>query len=320
MISFTTQNYLRICSAFAVLLVLMALFGSPAQAQTGTSGIRGQALDPQGKGVPGALITLSDESNKVTRSQRANAAGEFSFAGLPPANYHLGLRPLKRVLFITEFEARRSAIEFPIDLLPDPVHPAVPLLSLSAKRLEIRNSSRSQALSCEQADFNLRLIEPASMLGCVMDSKPVPNLSSDFFAEDIGQGFEAVRVEVVHHQMDGLGGRVLHCQVADEPREFEGGSIPGGRGKVAARFWFYREEYVGRATTLVFVISSGLAPWYGRRWRPDIGMQGHRLLVQAYYRFLRIIGAFVNLQDVLHLVDVLVIEVGDAPHFFPATA
>jgi hypothetical protein len=33
------------------------LFGLVAQAQTGTSGIRGQALDPQAKGIPSARIT-----------------------------------------------------------------------------------------------------------------------------------------------------------------------------------------------------------------------------------------------------------------------
>ena len=47
----------------------------------------------------------------------------------------LGLRPPERVRFVTEFEASGFAIEFPIDLLPDAVHPAVPLLSLSAQRL-----------------------------------------------------------------------------------------------------------------------------------------------------------------------------------------
>jgi hypothetical protein len=47
-------------------------------------------------------------------------------------------------------------------------------------------------------------------------------------------------------------------------------------------------------------------------------MQGYRLLVQAY-RLLRIVWAFISLQDVFHLVDVLVSEIGDAPHFFPAT-
>lgn len=89
MISFTTQNYVRVCSAFVVVLAATTLFGLAAQAQTGTSGIRGQAVNPQAKGIPGAHITLSDESDKVTRSQIANASGEFSFSGLPPGTYRL---------------------------------------------------------------------------------------------------------------------------------------------------------------------------------------------------------------------------------------
>jgi hypothetical protein len=30
-----------------------------------------------------------------------------------------------------------------------------------------------------------------------------------------------VRIEVVHRQVDSVGGRVLHRQVAGEPREFQ---------------------------------------------------------------------------------------------------
>ena len=80
---------------------------------------------------------------------------------------------------------------------------------------------------------------------------------------------------------------------------------------MAARFGLHSAENIGRAATLLSVISPGLPSWYSRRWRPDIGVQGHRLLVPAYHRLLRIVWAFISLQDVFHLVDVLVSEVGD---------
>ena len=80
---------------------------------------------------------------------------------------------------------------------------------------------------------------------------------------------------------------------------------------MAPRFGLHRAENIGRTTALVFVISSGLPARRSRRWWPDIGMQGYRLLVQAYHRFLRIVWAFISLQDVFHLLDVLVSEVGD---------
>jgi hypothetical protein len=85
MIPSTTSKKLPACSAFAVLLALRA-FGLVVQSQTGTSGIRGRALDPQAKEVPGARMTLSEESDKVTRSQIATASGEFFFSGLLPGN------------------------------------------------------------------------------------------------------------------------------------------------------------------------------------------------------------------------------------------
>jgi hypothetical protein len=56
-----------------------------------------------------------------------------------------------------------------------------------------------------------------------------------------------------------------------------------------------------------------------RRGWPHIGVQGDRLLIQADYRLLRIVRPFVHFQDVFHLDDVVVIEVGHHPHFFPAT-
>ena len=47
----------------------------------------------------------------------------------------LGLRPLGRVPFITELEASRFAIKFPVDLLARSIHPAVPESSLLAESL-----------------------------------------------------------------------------------------------------------------------------------------------------------------------------------------
>jgi hypothetical protein len=52
-----------------------------------------------------------------------------------------------------------------------------------------------------------------------MNGEPVPDLAADFFSKGIGQGFAAVRVEIVHHQVNGPGVRVLHGYFAGEPSE-----------------------------------------------------------------------------------------------------
>ena len=46
---------------------------------------------------------------------------------------YLGLRPLEIVLFVTELETSRSAVEVPGDLLAQPIHPAIPGACLLAQ-------------------------------------------------------------------------------------------------------------------------------------------------------------------------------------------
>jgi hypothetical protein len=48
-------------------------------------------------------------------------------------------------------------------------------------------------------------------------------------------------------------------------------------------------------------------------------MQRNRLLIQADDRLVRIIGPFIDGQNLFHLLDVRAIQIGHAPHFFPAT-
>jgi hypothetical protein len=80
----------RVYSAFiTVLSVVATLSGVAALAQTGTGSIRGQALDAQSRAVPGVRITISDQSNKLARTQVTDGSGEFFFVGLPPATYRL---------------------------------------------------------------------------------------------------------------------------------------------------------------------------------------------------------------------------------------
>src|SRR5215471_14785327 len=56
-------------------------------------------------------------------------------------------------------------------------------------------------------------------------------------------------------------------------------------------------------------------------WRPpdraQVGRQSHWLLIQAHHRLLGVVGPFIGRQDVLHLGDVVLVEFGHAPHFFP---
>src|SRR6516164_9707427 len=102
--------------------------------------------------------------------------------------------------------------------------------------------------------------------------------------------------------------------------ELKARTIWRGEREMTTRFRLYCAEHIGGAAAFVFVISSGFPSRLDRRARTHIGVQRDRLLIQADHRLLGIIGLLVRLQHVLHLGDVVVIEIGHYPHFFPATA
>src|SRR5712692_5188646 len=64
----------------------------------------------------------------------------------------------------------------------------------------------------------------------------------------------------------------------------------------------------------------GYAAGLHRDGVPDIAVKSYRLLIHAYYRFFCRYRPCIDLQHVFHLFDVVIVEFGDAPHFFPATA
>src|ERR1019366_5186419 len=106
----------------------------------------------------------------------------------------------------------------------------------------------------------------------------------------------AMNVQVVHHQMDGLGLRVLKSQLESYLGEFNRCTIWCGECEVPARLRLYRTENIGCTTALVFVIPSRFpSRCCGRGW-PDVGMQRDRLLIQAHHRLLWIAGFFIRLQ------------------------
>src|ERR1700687_2089746 len=87
-----------------------------------------------------------------------------------------------------------------------------------------------------------------------------------------------------------------------------------------ARLGFHGTEDVRGSTTFVFVIALGDLARTRREGRSQIRVERDRFFVQANHRLDGTIGVLINCQDVFHLADVLGVQVGDAPHFFPATA
>ena len=70
--------------AFALTLTGISLFG---QAFTGT--ITGSITDPNGAGVPGAVVRARNEATNDTRQQTSNAEGLYIFSQVPPGTYEV---------------------------------------------------------------------------------------------------------------------------------------------------------------------------------------------------------------------------------------
>src|SRR6266702_5668284 len=73
---------------FAV-LVCVLFFASTLQSQTGTSAISGIVTDQQGKGVPGAKVTLTNVATNTARSTQSLWTGAYLFALITPGDYRL---------------------------------------------------------------------------------------------------------------------------------------------------------------------------------------------------------------------------------------
>jgi len=79
-------------------------------------------------------------------------------------------------------------------------------------------------------------------------------------------------------------------------------------------------SFVLLSPALVFAIPFGdLARCRSLR-RSYVGVERDRLFVQTNHRLGGIVGLFIHRQNVFHLPDVLFVQFGHAPLFFPATA
>lgn len=69
--------------------LLLVLLGSMSAFGQSTSRINGTVTDSQGNVVPGATVTLKDQSKNFSRSQTTTDSGHFSFSLIPPGTYQM---------------------------------------------------------------------------------------------------------------------------------------------------------------------------------------------------------------------------------------
>jgi len=72
----------------AFLLFFGVLTAASAAAQTFTGGVRGEVRDPSGV-VPGATVSLINESTNISRHTTTNESGQYNFPAVTPGTYTL---------------------------------------------------------------------------------------------------------------------------------------------------------------------------------------------------------------------------------------
>jgi hypothetical protein len=127
-------------------------------------------------------------------------------------NFSVGLWPLERFAFVSKLATGGFAVELPVDFDAIPVHPPIPGSRFATQGVKIGDSAATQTLPAEEPDFNLRLIEPTSMLRGVVDREAVPDLGGHLSAENVAERLAVMDIHVIHDQIDGLGLRVLQGQ------------------------------------------------------------------------------------------------------------
>jgi hypothetical protein len=71
------------------LLVLLSVASMTALGQNGTSSVRGTVVDPTGKLVSGATVTLTNTETNTPRTQQTSDSGHYVFELVPPGPYRV---------------------------------------------------------------------------------------------------------------------------------------------------------------------------------------------------------------------------------------
>ena len=69
---------------------------------------------------------------------------------------------------------------------------AIPKSGFMLERLQIREPSCAETLTCVKIKLNFRLIEPAPMFGCVVYRESIPQAAPLLLAEVVRNALEAV--------------------------------------------------------------------------------------------------------------------------------
>ncbi len=174
-----------------------------------------------------------------------------------------------------------------------------PCRHLAGPRLPIRQTPR-QTLAAQHADLAFRDVQPASVLGRMVDLKAAAQPPGLLGRIDMIPAGQLVRVPVVHHQHDLPVRKVNIRQVRQQGREVRRGAALGDLHRTPAQQRGTHHEQVGRAGALILAVDANRLP-----------------PVPAAYLRRQLLGYFVHAHRDRIVVEVPVIDIRNIFHRDP---
>src|SRR3990170_6004696 len=215
---------------------------------------------------------------------------------------------------VSEFSIRILAGERPINAASFGIALALPAIDFAPRGRPVHQSS-PKTLTIQDADFDLRHVQPARMLGRVVKLHPSQQRASGGRTEHLLEARAEMGVEVVQNQVNLSGGGIAALkQVLYEGDEFRHGSALGDLDHPTPAFGLNRHEHIAGALANIFVIVLGRRPGFHGQPFSAVSDQLLALLVDTDYRFALAIGPCVQFQHIVHAPSIFLGQAANAPH------
>ena len=172
-----------------------------------------------------------------------------------------------------------------------------------------------QALAAQHADLDFDHVEPAGVLGGVVELEAAQDAASFGGREGLVEGAGRVGRQIVQHDADALGMGIVDIdEIAHALGEVFGGAPLGDLDVAPGPVDVDADEEIDRAVAAVLAIVALELARLGRDRLAHLADELGRALVEADHRPLGIGRFGIEVEHVFHAGDIFAIDLGDAPH------
>src|SRR5450759_983621 len=202
----------------------------------------------------------------------------------------------------------------PLDAASSGVAPPLPRCHRGGEDSLLGGAAR-QALALQNTDFDLGHIQPARMLGRVVELDPTQQCRGGLHAEHFVEALAQMRVEVVQDQVDLADVGVPAAQhPADEVDEIDLGAPGSDLCEAPLTTGLDGNKDIAGTGPLILVILLGRYCGLRGQRATSLAQQLLAFLVQTNHRLARIVGTSIQIQQLVHAPAVLCGEFANAPH------